>query len=191
MFIDIYKTTKKYKTIYIDPPWPEKGGGKIKRGADRHYELMSLEEIEALPVKNLSDPEGCHLYLWVTNNFLEAGLRVVKAWGFEYITIITWQKDSQGLGQYFRGMTEHCIFAVTKKRLPYKVINGKRMQGVTGFCEPKTVHSRKPDKMRAMVEDVSYGPRLELFAREAFPGWDCWGNEAPGQNKKEVEAWML
>lgn len=31
-----------YKTIYIDPPWPERGGGKIKRGADRHYALMSI-----------------------------------------------------------------------------------------------------------------------------------------------------
>jgi hypothetical protein len=30
---------RKYRTIYIDPPWPERGGGKIKRGADRHYSL--------------------------------------------------------------------------------------------------------------------------------------------------------
>ena len=29
---DIYTTDKKYKTIYIDPPWPEHGGGKIKMG---------------------------------------------------------------------------------------------------------------------------------------------------------------
>ena len=33
--------------------------------------------------------------------------------------------------------------------------------------------------MREMIENVSYGPRIELFAREAFEGWDCWGNEAP------------
>jgi len=191
MLVDIYKPKRSYKTIYIDPPWPEKGGGKIKRGADRHYELMTLPEIEALPVKDLADPEGCHLYLWTTNNFLEAGLRLVKAWGFEYITTITWQKDSQGLGQYYRGMTEHCIFAATKKRLPYKIIDGKRMQGVTGFCEPKTVHSRKPAMMREMIERVSYGPRLELFAREAFPGWDRWGKEAPRTEEEEVEAWML
>jgi N6-adenosine-specific RNA methylase IME4 len=184
MTVDIYQTAKKYKTIYIDPPWPEKGGGKIKRGADRHYDLMSLAEIEALPVANLADPAGCHLYLWTTNNFLEAALRLVKTWGFEYITTITWTKDRMGLGQYYRGITEHCIFAATPKRLPYKYkleIDGstKRAQGVTGFFEAKTIHSRKPAKMREMIEAVSYGPRIELFARQAFPGWDCWGNEAP------------
>lgn len=177
MTVDIYNAPKKYKTIYIDPPWQERGGGKIKRGADRHYPLMSMEEISALPIPEIADPLGCHLYMWVTNNFLEKGLTLLKKWGFEYITTITWTKDRFGLGQYYRGNTEHCIFAVTKKRLPYKVINGKRAQGVTGFYEPRTIHSRKPQKMRKMIETVSYEPRIELFARQHFDGWDCWGNE--------------
>lgn len=177
MVVDINTTKNKYKTIYLDPPWEEKGGGKIKRGCDRHYPTMSINEIESLPIADLADPNGCHIYMWVTNNFLEKGLYLLKKWGFEYITTITWQKDRFGLGQYYRGITEHCLFASTKKRLPYKVINGKRAQGVTGFYEPKTVHSRKPDKMREMIEYVSYSPRIELFAREQFNGWDCWGNE--------------
>ena len=113
----------------------------------------------------------------MTNNFLEKGLALLKKWGFEYVTTITWIKDRFGLGQYYRGITEHCLFATTKKRLPYKVIDGKRAQGVTGFCEPKTIHSRKPFRMRKMIELVSYAPRIELFAREEFDGWDCWGNE--------------
>lgn len=179
MFTDIYTTSQKYKTLYIDPPWPERGGGKIKRGADRHYKLMSLKDIRELPIPKRIDAEGCHLYLWVTNNYLEEGLKLVKEWGFDYVTLITWQKDRMGLGQYFRGITEHCIFAATKNRLPYKLVNNQRAQGVTGFFEAKTVHSRKPAKMRDMIERVSYAPRLELFARQAFPGWDCWGNEAP------------
>lgn len=177
MKVDIFSTDKKYKTIYIDPPWEEKGGGKIKRGADRHYKTMKLPEIAALPMQQLADPNGCHLYMWVTNNFLEKGLALLKGWGFEYITVITWQKDRFGLGQYYRGITEHCIFASTKKRLPYKTINGTRQQGITGFCEAKTVHSRKPVKMREMIEKVSYAPRIELFARQYADGWDCWGNE--------------
>ena len=78
---------KKYKTIYADPPWMEHGGGKIKRGADRHYPLMKTKEIMALPVPDLVDPEGCHLYLWTTNNFLPDALEVVHAWGFEYVTM--------------------------------------------------------------------------------------------------------
>jgi len=166
-----------YKTIYADPPWWEAGGGKIKRGADKHYSLMKTKEIIAMPVKNLADKTGCHLYLWVTNNFLKDGLAVMEAWGFRYITMITWMKEgSIGLGQYYRGMTEHCLFG-SLSILPYKKINGKRMQGATGFIAPKQEHSRKPDKMRQMIEAVSYSPRIELFARERFNGWDAWGNE--------------
>lgn len=170
----------KYKTIYADPPWYERGAGKVKRGADRHYPLMKTEDIMALPVQELVDPDGCHLYLWTTNNFLPDALRVVKAWGFEYVTIITWTKDRQGLGQYFRGLTEHCIFARTKKKLPFKLEDGKRRQGVTGFYAAKGRHSAKPDEMRAMIEKVSYGPRVELFAREPHAGWDVWGNQVDG-----------
>ena len=155
--------------------------GKIKRGADQHYPLMRTEEIKALPVGELADPEGCHLYLWTTNDFLPDALKVVKAWGFEYVTVITWMKDRQGLGQYFRGLTEHCIFARTKKKLPFKLNeSGGRMQGVTGFCAPKGEHSEKPETMREMIERVSYGPYLELFARRQHEGWDVWGNEVDG-----------
>lgn len=177
MKVDIFSTEKRYKTIYLDPPWMESGGGKIKRGADKHYSLMKTKDIAALPIQRLADESGCHLYMWVTNNFLLDAFELLKSWGFVYVTIITWNKDKIGLGQYFRGITEHCIFASTKKRLPYKIIDGKRQQGITGFYEAKTIHSRKPEKMREMIEKVSYEPRIELFARETFPGWDCWGNE--------------
>jgi len=167
-----------YKTILADPPWMESGGGKVKRGADRHYALMKTQDIMELPVQALIHPEGCHLYLWATNNFLMDALLVMEAWGFQYVTCITWMKEGKaGLGQYFRGLTEHCLFGSTPQRLPYKTVNGKRQQGLTGFIAPRTEHSRKPDEMRDMIEKVSYAPRIELFARERFKGWDAWGLE--------------
>lgn len=177
---------KKYKTIYIDPPWPERGCEKVKRGADRHYDLMTVPQIMDLPINQLADPDGCHLYLWVTNNYLKAGLDCMAAWGFEYVTTITWMKDRQGLGQYYRGITEHCLFGVTKKRLPYKIKDGHRCQGVTGFIEPKSIHSRKPEKMRSMIELVSYSPMIEIFSREKHEGWDCLGNEIDGMDITEA-----
>ena len=171
--INPYGVDYKYSTIYADPPWYEKGGGKIKRGADRHYPLMKTDDIAAIAVQKLVDPVGCHLYLWATNNFLQDALWVMHEWGFTYKTMITWTKNAMGLGQYFRGITEHCLFG-TYKTLPYKTDKetGKRCQGVTGFFEPKQHHSRKPDTMRRMIEKVSYAPRIELFAREKFDGWD-------------------
>lgn len=164
-----------YKTIYADPPWQEVGGGKIKRGADKHYPVMKTKDIIALPIQQFID-DNAHLYLWVTNNFLQDGLDVMKAWGFEYKTTITWVKDRFGLGQYFRGQTEHCLFGV-KGMVPYKVIINKRQQGVTFFYTPRQEHSQKPEEMRRMIEKVSSGPYLELFARRPTEGWDVWGNQ--------------
>ena len=167
----------KYRTIYIDPPWPEIGGGVIKRGADRHYNVMSVADIVALPIKQLADQEGAHLYLWATNNHLNSAFRCLDAWGFEYITTITWFKNGKiGLGQYYRGRTEHCLFASTTKKLPYKIIDGIRQQGVTGFMAARREHSTKPEEMRTMIENVSYAPRIEIFARRRYPFWDAAGD---------------
>ncbi len=155
--------SKQYHTIYADPPWPERGGGKIKRGADRHYELMKTKGImsylDDTGIAPLISPDA-HLYLWTTNNYLKDALVVIDRWGFRYITIITWNKEGNiGLGQYFRGMTEHCLFGV-RGRLPYRLSpEGKRQQ------------------MRQWIEQVSYPPYIELFARKVRPGWDCRGNE--------------
>lgn len=169
---------KKYQIIYADPPWNECGGGVIKRGADRHYSLMKTKDICALPVINIAD-DNCHLYLWVTNNRIQDGLDVIKAWGFKYKTMITWVKDRFGLGQYYRGQTEHCFFAV-KGMIPYKVLNGKRQQGITYFEYPRKRHSSKPPTMRELISKVSDRDgfnKIELFAREKSKGWDVWGNE--------------
>jgi len=99
-----------YSTIVLDPPWKESGGGKIKRGADRHYPLMSTRDIISLLTVDVLDsayekpakvrPDGlpfavaddAHCYLWVTNNFLEDGLRVLAAMGFRYVTHRSWGK---------------------------------------------------------------------------------------------------
>lgn len=167
----------KYKTIYADPPWKKESGGG-GRGANFHYPLMSTKEIMEIPVQEIAD-ENCHLYIWATNSTIPDALKVIEAWGFKYITCITWMKDRISLGQYYRGLTEHCLFA-RKGMLPYKMDGGKRVQGVTGFYEKKGQHSEKPKKMREMIEKVSYGPFLEMFAREYHPGWDVWGNEVEG-----------
>ncbi len=182
----------KYQIIYADPPWAEYGGGKIKRGADKHYPLMKTEDIINLPVLQLSD-NNAHLYLWVTNNKLPDGLQVMKAWGFCYKTIISWQKDRFGLGQYFRGNTEHCLFGV-KGMLPYKIIEGKRQQGVTGFNAKRTEHSVKPLEMRNMIGKVSDRDgyrKLELFARSKNPGWDIWGNEIESSIELVNSEWFI
>jgi len=178
-----------YQTIMADPPWLERGGGQIKRGADRHYPLMPTKDICALPVGTWAAPDA-HLYLWVTNNFLKDGFAVMDAWGFRYVTKITWTKAKDGrlevpdesdlqvgLGQYFRGCSEDVLFGV-RGMVPYRLReDGKRAQGKTWFSAPRQEHSQKPESFRKTVEMVSTGPYLEMFARRPAPGWDVWGNE--------------
>lgn len=176
--------TKLYRTGLFDPPWPENGGGKVKRGADRHYPTMKVRDICALPIGQLFEPDA-HFYMWATNNYLEAAFDVIKAWGFKFITCITWGKMGdkgiqEGLGQYFRGSSEQLLFC-KRGSIPYqKTAAGKRAQGRTLYLAPRTaVHSEKPEVFRQIIERVSPGPYLEGFARRAAPGWDLWGNQAP------------
>lgn len=109
-----------YRCTLLDPPWLERGGGKVKRGADRHYPLLKTDEIievvRASPAWH-PDPSGAHLHLWVTNNFLPDGLRVIAALGFRYVTKSTWVKAGRiGLGQYMRGLTEDLLHAASDEQ---------------------------------------------------------------------------
>ena len=167
-----------FTTIYADPPWPEIGGGVIKRGADKHYNLMSVDEIKLMgtEIKRVTQ-DNSHCYLWATNNYLHHALHVMESWGYMYKTTITWAKDRIGLGQYFRGQTEHCLFGV-RGNIPYRVKpDGLRAQGTTLIIAPRTEHSVKPEKMREYIELVSPGPYLELFSRVESPNWASFGNQ--------------
>lgn len=162
------QTTKKYRTVLCDPPWSLQQKGQ--RGAARHYELMPLERIKAMPVADLVE-ENSHLYLWTPNNIIPEALQVVKAWGFTYRNMLVWGKPKLGLGVYIRTSHESCIFA-TRGKAPVKF----HAQPSFMFCAQQD-HSHKPEEQFAVIQRLSDGPYLELFARRRMPGWDVWGNE--------------
>ena len=165
-----------YPCILADPPWNERGGGKIKRGADRHYPLMKTPDIirTMLAAPCWQPADDSHLWMWVTNNFLEDGLFVMKSLGFRYVTNAVWAKTHFGLGQYQRGQHELMLLGV-RGRLPYQSRSTPSLIG--GKLLEARRHSKKPDEARAHIEAVTPGPRLEMFAREFAPGWTSWGNE--------------
>jgi N6-adenosine-specific RNA methylase IME4 len=162
-------TTLSFRTILADPPWDvlQRGG----RGADRHYPVMTVEAIAALPVRTLASTDA-HLWLWVTNATLFSGHVVMAAWGFTYRSCLTWVKPGLGLGSYYlRNNTEHLLLG-TKGKAPVLY----RSQPTWLFA-PKQDHSHKPEEQYAVIERCSPGPYLELFARRKRPGWQVWGNE--------------
>ncbi len=168
-----------FRTYMIDPPWPENGGGKIQRGANRHYPTMPVKQIvpTILECPLFRPPEHAHLYLWTTNNFLPAALQVTADIGFRYVTMVTWAKDRSGLGQYFRGQTEHMLFAVRGKGYNTKT---ERKDLSTLIQAPRTKeHSRKPQEAYELIEARSVGPYFEMFGRgKPRENWEIWGHEA-------------
>ncbi len=155
-------------TLIIDPAWPTQQRGTF--GAINHYNLMTMDQIRALPIGSLC-AENAHCWLWVTNATMEEGFKVLRAWGFEPRSIFTWFKPRLGLGVYLRNCTEHCILA-TRGKAPVRV---KNQPNVGVF--PVQDHSHKPEEFYDIVERVSPGPYLELFARRPRHGWAAWGNE--------------
>ena len=175
-----------YRTIVADPPWDIPQGGSAKSSSwyrpvpgRLSYEAMSVEQMMALPIRDLAQDDS-HLYLWTVNAFVERAYKLARGWGFRPVTLLAWCKTPRGLGLggAYVQTTEFILFCrrgslKTDRRVDTSWWNWKRPEGGTG-----PMHSRKPDAFLDLVESVSPGPYLELFARRQRLGWDTWGNEA-------------
>lgn len=170
-----------YTTILMDPPWNERGGGKIKRGADRHYPLLRTQEMPGVIYSSgvFTPAANSHLYMWATNNFLSDAMWLMKCLGFAYKTNVCWVKDKKGLGQYFRGQHELLLFGV-RGRGPLARTDRKNLSTV--IQAERNKHSKKPIEAYHHIEARSHGPYLEMFARERRNGWDAWGKVRPADD---------
>ena len=173
--------TGKYGAILADPPWHYQTWGKHSgtRHATMHYDTMTIEEIKALPVEDLA-ADDCVLFLWMVDWMPPLDVHeIIEAWGFTYKTIaFVWAKTTKdgtrypiGLGQWTRANPESCILATrgTPKRV------GRDVRKL--LVAPRREHSRKPDEVYSRIERLVPGPYVELFGRQAWAGWDVWGND--------------
>lgn len=160
-----------YKTIVIDPPWPiEKIEREVRPNQfDYDYPIMTVEEIKAFqpPI----DIEGCHIYLWVTQKYLPAGIEIFEAWGVRYQCLLTWVKNVGFTPFSWMYSTEHCLFGHVGS-LPLLKL-GIRLD----FQGKVREHSRKPDEFYEVVKSVSPEPRIDIFSREKRDGFSQYGNE--------------
>lgn len=164
----------KYAVIYADPPWPVGSMvmDKWESPIEEKYPTMSIEEIRQLPIKELA-AEQCSLFLWTTHTFLPDALKLIEEWGFKYFCCITWDKGNGWTQNGFHKRTEFLLYA-------YKGGMNVNQYGdaiPTLIFEQKTYHSKKPDTIRDMIKNKTPEPRIELFARGHYDGWEVWGNE--------------
>lgn len=167
-----------FRTIVADPPWDVVrsfgGANWANGGRDRpllDYPTMTLDEIKQMPIVSLVH-KNAHLYLWTTGGYLEQAFAVGRAWGFKYVSTLVWCKPRGGfVGGAFYPNVEFVLFFRKGKSEAKTKINSQWWEW------PRGKHSAKPEQFQDIVEQVSHGPYLELFARRPRDGWVVWGNE--------------
>lgn len=181
----------KFDVIVADPPWKynnKNTGGSHKSGSAQKYKTMDYLQIADLhhDFYDMISKDSC-VFLWVTNPMLKEGLYVLEDWEYEYKTMLTWNKMRYGMGYWFRGQTEHCLFGIKGNVAAFKSTFPNMIE------EKSFKHSRKPTMFYHMIDQIfSCKNILELFATEqrlsdiTVTGmgnkWTCLGNEISGND---------
>lgn len=165
-----------FRTIVADPPWEVAAGPRSlhdpgERTRRLPYPTMPVAAIEALRPPASDD---AHLYLWTINRYVEAAYSVARSWGFAPSTLLVWCKapKGRGLGGTFSTATEFILYARRGRPETTGRIDRNWWEWARGE------HSAKPEAFLDLVEQVSPGPYLELFARRQRLGWSTWGDQA-------------
>ncbi len=185
---------KRYRTILADPPWDYREGfasavdrphkqdrerGVVSDKFERKtlpYASMTLGELEALPVGRWADKDA-RLFLWATSRYLPHALNLLRAWGFAYRQTIVWDKRPN-VNPLAGGVAAvACEFLLVGARGAPGMVSRWPASVITAR-KPRAVHSVKPEVFLDMVEAVSPGPYLELFARRARFNWDYYGDQS-------------
>jgi N6-adenosine-specific RNA methylase IME4 len=179
-----------YGCIVADPPWAWVSyAGKASaphRTEDAPYDVMSMEELRALPVADIA-AKDCVLHMWVIGSHLDQAIELGRHWGFAFKSDgLVWVKTGKNdptvrpisMGKWFRKQVEYSLLFTRGK--PSRLDAGVRQLIETGenvIYAPRREHSRKPDQQYERIQRLSEGPFLEMFARKRRDGWDAWGNE--------------
>lgn len=177
----------KYEILYADPPWLYYGSPTKDQAAGKHYPCMSTPDLMELPIKQLRAPKAA-LFMWATSSKLADACSLFEPWGFYYRSVFqVWVKTNsegnpihgQGVRPSFTKPTvEYLLVGSTQRQGRVFPILTEKMPNAVFAPRPQNVHSRKPAEFRQNITDLLGDRlRLELFARETVPGWDCYGNQ--------------
>jgi len=201
-----------YNIIYADPPYHYNNRRLIRKdgrkasfgiGAAGRYPVMKTEDICKIPVAGQT-ADNCALFLWTTFPRYDAGLEIMKAWGFDYKSIgFLWIKLNPkraqtmvpwgifpievmnwlsffGIGYYTKSNPEACLLGIKGRMKPIS-------NSISNLVyAPIEKHSKKPNIIRDKIVEL-FGdlPRVELFARETTDGWDTIGLDIDGKDIRE------
>ena len=130
--VDIFNTDNKYNIIYADPPWkygskqPFRSGGVRFHSLEEEYPMVSTDQMCQWDVGRIADND-CALFMWTTDSHVEDAIKLMKAWGFKYVTIaFIWAKQTNrgnqvsNLGAWTMKNCEICLFGTKGAMKKYK-----------------------------------------------------------------------
>jgi len=178
----------RFSIIYADPPWEYDNdlSGRVMNGAIT-YPTMSTNTIAKIPVRDIRADDSV-LFMWATMPKLEDAFKVIRGWGFQYITCaFVWIKQNKSGEGIFSGMGYWTnqnaeLVLLGKHGKPQRIANNIKQV----VMAPVGRHSAKPPEVRErIVQLMGDLPRVELFARDLTPGWTCLGNEVDGNDIRD------
>lgn len=174
-----------YSVIVADPPWAYYGDPNKDQAAGKHYNLLSLEEMLAL---NWPLAKPGVLFMWATSPRLDTALALGQGLGLFYrgISFVWVKTNRRGVPVGAQGVRPSIVKPTTELVLAFSNIAKGRPMPLLSESVPQVVlaprgrHSEKPRIVQDRITQL-YGqvPKLEMFARERYDGWDAWGNELP------------
>ena len=184
-------SNKKYSIIYLDPSWyfPPRNNSSTRFGGGitNKYPVMKLDEIKKINIPSLAE-DNCAMFMWVTTSStsdsnLAQKLQLFEHWGFKLVgEAFNWVKTNPksgtpffGIGYYTKSGSEKCYLGIKGKMKPVSNYVSSTI------IAPREAHSKKPDIVRDKIVEL-FGdlPRVELFARQNYEGWDAIGNQLNG-----------
>jgi N6-adenosine-specific RNA methylase IME4 len=187
-----------YEVVLADFPWAYTSYGTAKLP----YETMSWEKIRDFDWREFVGDRFV-LFSWVTAPLLAQQMLVHECWrerfGWRYVGMpYVWVKTTNAgalVGAVgprptlVKSQTEFVIaYTNVRRGRPFPLLTEAQTPWLHDDGEfvtqevpaPRREHSAKPAMVRQKIEEL-FGPlkRLELFAREANPGWDTLGNQSP------------
>jgi N6-adenosine-specific RNA methylase IME4 len=164
----------KFAVIIIDPPWPygTEYDPETRRVASPYPEM----EIENISKIEIPGADISVIWLWTTHRFLQDAFSLMNLWNYEYKITACWNKEKMGMGAWLRCQMEFCLLGIRGKP------NWNLTNQTDFISESRREHSRKPDNIYKMAEELFPGPKdetfyLDYFSREKREGWAQTGNE--------------
>ena len=144
----------KFRLLCGDPPWPytdkADAGSVQSQGAAHKYPTMSIEELCALDVGSLAEPDAL-LFLWVTSPLLEDAFPVIRAWVFRYRASFVWDKVKHNMGHYNYNSVRHELLLICGRG--HCVPRNPTLHDSVQVIE-RTGHSEKPERFREIIDEL-------------------------------------